>query len=173
MTSTFMVPTMLQRILDHPDFDSTDLTSLTAIAYGAAAAPVALVRRAMAAMPNVAFANVFGQTETLGAYTTLLPDDHRDPNRVGSVGRPLPGVEVRVVDPDTGIDVKVGTVGELWVNTTQNVGGGWLQTGDLATPGFRRIHLPERPAQGHHQPRGREVRAGRGRGGPAFPPVRE
>ena len=132
VTSTFMVPTMLQRILDHPDFDSTDLTSLGAIAYGAAAAPVALVRRAMAALPHVAFANVFGQTETFGAYTTLLPDDHRDPNRVGSVGRPLPGVEVRVVDPDTGIDVEAGTVGELWVNDHQNVGEGWLRTGDLA-----------------------------------------
>jgi acyl-CoA synthetase (AMP-forming)/AMP-acid ligase II len=75
---------------------------------------------------------VFGQTETLGAYTILLPDDHRDPNRVGSVGRPLPGVEVRVVDPDTGIDVETGTVGELWVNTGQNVIEGWLHTGDLA-----------------------------------------
>jgi acyl-CoA synthetase (AMP-forming)/AMP-acid ligase II len=132
VTSTFLVPTMLRRILDHPDFGSTELSSLVAIAYGAAAAPVALVRRAMAAMPNVAFANVFGQTETLGAYTTLLPDDHRDPNRVGSVGRPLPGAQVRVVDPDTGIDVEVGTVGELWVNSSQNVGGGWLRTGDLA-----------------------------------------
>jgi long-chain acyl-CoA synthetase len=132
VTSTFMVPTMLQRIIDHPDFGSTDLTSLGAIAYGAAAAPVTLVRRAMAAMPHVGFANVFGQTETLGAYTTLLPDDHRDPNRVGSVGRALPGVEVRVVDPDTGIDVEAGTVGELWVNTSQNVVDGWLHTGDLA-----------------------------------------
>src|SRR6478672_3728929 len=102
VTSTFMVPTMLQRILDHPDFGSTDLSSLAAIAYGAAAAPIALVRRAMAALPHVGFANVFGQTETLGAYTTLLPSDHRDPKRVGSVGRPLPGVEVRVVDPDNG-----------------------------------------------------------------------
>jgi acyl-CoA synthetase (AMP-forming)/AMP-acid ligase II len=132
VAATFMVPTMLQRILDHPDFGSTDLSSLTAIAYGAAAAPVALVRRAMAAMPNVGFANVFGQTETLGAYTTLLPADHRDPNRVGSVGRPLPGVEVRVVDPDTGIEVEAGAVGELWVNTTAHVGEGWLHTGDLA-----------------------------------------
>jgi long-chain acyl-CoA synthetase len=132
VTSTFMVPTMLQRILDHPDFGSTDLTSLAAIAYGAAAAPVTLVRRAMAVMPHVGFANVFGQTETLGAYTTLLPVDHRDPNRAGSVGRPLPGVEVRVVDPDTGIDVENGTVGELWVNTSQNVIEGWLHTGDLA-----------------------------------------
>ena len=132
VTTTFMVPTMLQRILDHPDFASTDLTSLVAIAYGAAAAPISLVRRAMTALPHVAFANVFGQTETLGAYTTLMPDDHRDPARAGSVGRPLPGVEVRVVDPDTGNDVEAGKVGELWVNTTQNVTEGWLHTGDLA-----------------------------------------
>ena len=132
VATTFMVPTMLQRILNHPDFADTDLSSLVAIAYGAAAAPITLVRRAMAALPHVAFANVFGQTETLGAYTTLLPDDHRDPARAGSVGRPLPGVEVRVVDPVTGNDVQPGTVGELWVNTTQNVTEGWLHTGDLA-----------------------------------------
>ena len=143
VTSTFLVPTILQRILDHRDFASADLTSMAAIAYGAAAAPVALVQRAMAALPDVAFANVFGQTETLGAYTTLLPNDHRDPNRVGSVGRPLPGVEVGVVDPDTGIDVEPGTVGELWVKAAQNVideplgrradgTEGWLRTGDLA-----------------------------------------
>jgi long-chain acyl-CoA synthetase len=132
VTAAFLVPTMLQRILDHPDFATTDLSSLVAIAYGAAAAPIALMRRAMAALPHVAFANVFGQTETLGAYTTLMPDDHRDPARAGSVGRPLPGVEVRVVDPATGNDVEPGTVGELWVNTTQNVTGGWLHTGDLA-----------------------------------------
>lgn len=132
VTTTFMVPTMLARILDHPDFAHTDLTSLVAIAYGAAAAPVSLVRRAMAALPHVAFANVFGQTETLGAYTTLMPDDHRDPARAGSVGRPLPGVDIRVVNPDTGCDVEIGTVGELWVDTTQNVTAGWLRTGDLA-----------------------------------------
>ncbi len=131
VSTTFMVPTMLQRIIDHPDFATTDLTSLVAIAYGAAAAPIALVRRAMAALPHVGLANVFGQTETLGAYTTLMPDDHRDPARAGSVGRPLPGVDVRVVDPETGDDVEPGTVGELWVNTTQNVSEGWLRTGDL------------------------------------------
>ncbi|MGZ4585512.1 MAG: class I adenylate-forming enzyme family protein, partial [Mycobacterium sp.] len=132
VATTFVVPTMLQRILDHPDFASADLTSLVAIAYGAAAAPISLVRRAMTALPHVAFANVFGQTETLGAYTTLLPGDHHDPARAGSVGRPLPGVEVRVVDPATGVDVEAGTVGELWVNTAQNVTDAWLRTGDLA-----------------------------------------
>ena len=158
--TAFLVPTMLQRILDHRDFAGTDLTSLIAIAYGAAAAPVALVRRAMTALPHVAFANVFGQTETLGAYTTLLPEDHRDPNHVGSVGRPLPGVEVRVVDPDTGTDVATGVVGELWVNTSQNVTGGWLHTGDLA----------RRDADGYIYPSGR-LSDTINRGGEKFGPI--
>ena len=158
--TAFLVPTMLQRILDHRDFASADLNSLIAIAYGAAAAPVALVRRAMTALPHVAFANVFGQTETLGAYTTLLPEDHRDPNRVGSVGKPLPGVEVRVVDPDTGTDVEAGVVGELWVNTIQNVTEGWLHTGDLA----------RRDADGYIYPSGR-LSDTINRGGEKFGPI--
>jgi acyl-CoA synthetase (AMP-forming)/AMP-acid ligase II len=160
VTSTFMVPTMLQRILEHPDFGNTDLSSLAAIAYGAAAAPVTLVRKAMAALPHVGFANVFGQTETLGAYTTLLPNDHRDPNRVGSVGRPLPGVEVRIVDPDKGIDVETGTVGELWVNTTAHVGEGWLHTGDLA----------RQDTDGYIYPSGR-LKDTLNRGGEKFGPI--
>jgi acyl-CoA synthetase (AMP-forming)/AMP-acid ligase II len=131
VASAFVVPTMLARILDHPDLAGTDLGSLRVISYGAAAAPIALVRRAMEQWPEVAFANVFGQTETLGAYTTLTPDDHRNPERIGSVGRPLPGVEVRVVDPITGADVERGDEGELWVRSPQNVREGWLETGDL------------------------------------------
>ncbi|HEY2427457.1 MAG TPA: long-chain fatty acid--CoA ligase [Acidimicrobiales bacterium] len=131
VTSVFLVPTMLARILDHPERADTDLSSLALVSYGAAAAPVDLVRRAMAAWPHAGFANVFGQTETLGAYTTLSPADHRDPARVGSVGRPLPGVEVRVVDPVTGADVDAGGTGELWVRSPQNVREGWLHTGDL------------------------------------------
>jgi acyl-CoA synthetase (AMP-forming)/AMP-acid ligase II len=158
--TAFLVPTMLQRILDHRDFTNTDLTSLIAIAYGAAAAPGPLVRRAMAALPHVAFANVFGQTETLGAYTSLLPEDHRDPNRVGSVGKPLPGVEVRVVDPDTGADVEAGVVGELWVNTSQNVTEGWLHTGDLA----------QRDIDGYIYPSGR-LSDTINRGGEKFGPI--
>ncbi|OBG61636.1 class I adenylate-forming enzyme family protein [Mycobacterium sp. E3339] len=160
VTTTFLVPTMLQRILDHPGFADADLSSLIAVAYGAAAAPVELVRRAMAALPHVAFANVFGQTETLGAYTTLLPADHRDPARAGSVGRPLPGVDVRVVDPETGQDVETGAVGELWVNTTQNVTEGWLRTGDLA----------RRDSEGYIFPSGR-LSDTINRGGEKFGPI--
>ncbi|MCV6963031.1 acyl-CoA synthetase [Mycobacterium intermedium] len=154
----FLVPTMLQRILDHPDFGRTDLSSLRAIAYGAAAAPTTLVQRAMAELPNVAFANVFGQTETLGAYTTLLPEDHHDPARAGSVGRPLAGVEVRVVDPATGRDVGVNQVGELWVRIAQD--GEWLQTGDLG----------RRDSDGYIYPSGR-LKDTINRGGEKFGPI--
>jgi long-chain acyl-CoA synthetase len=160
VSSVFLVPTMLQRILDHPDFSTTDLSSLAAVFYGAAAAPVELVRRAMAALPGVAFGNVFGQTETLGAYTTLTPDDHFAPERIGSVGRALPGVEIRIVDPLTGQDVPEGEVGELWVLSDANVRPGWLRTGDLA----------RRDADGYVYPSGR-LSDTINRGGEKFGPI--
>jgi acyl-CoA synthetase (AMP-forming)/AMP-acid ligase II len=160
VSSVFVVPTMLQRILDHPDFATTDLSSLQGVFYGAAAAPVELVQRAMAAMPDVGFANVFGQTETLGAYTTLTAADHRAPARIGSVGRALPGVFVRVVDPATGDDMPDGEVGELWVRSDQNVRDGWLHTGDLA----------RRDTDGYIYPSGRLTDT-INRGGEKFGPV--
>jgi long-chain acyl-CoA synthetase len=160
VSSVFLVPTMLQRILDHPDFASTDLSALTGVFYGAAAAPVDLVERAMAALPHAGFGNVFGQTETLGAYTTLTPDDHRAPERIGSVGRALPGVEVRVVDPATGADLPDGEVGELWVRSDQNVRDDWFQTGDLA----------RRDADGYIYPSGRLTDT-INRGGEKFGPI--
>jgi long-chain acyl-CoA synthetase len=132
VSAAFVVPTMLGRILDHPDFDRFDLGSLRALSYGAAPASPDLVARATEAMPHVAFSNVFGQTETLGAYTMLSPDDHRHPVRRTSVGRPLPGIQIRVVDPDSGQDAPPGAPGELWVMSGQNVVPGWLRTGDLA-----------------------------------------
>jgi long-chain acyl-CoA synthetase len=131
VTQTFVVPTMLRRILDHPDFPTTDLSSLRALSYGAAAAPVDLVRRAVAALPEVEFSNTFGQTETLGAYAALTPDDHRRGDRFGSVGRPLPGVEVSIVDPATGEEVARGEVGEFRVRAKQNTTAEWLNTGDI------------------------------------------
>jgi acyl-CoA synthetase (AMP-forming)/AMP-acid ligase II len=139
----FVVPTMLHRILEHPDFATTDLSSLTLLSYGAAPASPDLLRRAMAALPHVSLSNVFGQTETLGSITMLGPDEHT--TKLGSVGRPLPGVEVEVADPVTGDPVPSGSVGELWVRTRASVlpdpasvtgpspGPGWLRTGDLVT----------------------------------------
>ena len=113
VTQTFVVPTMLVRILDHPRFADTDLGSLRSLSYGAAAGPADLVRRAVAALPGVDFANTFGQTETLGAYASLTPEDHRRGDRFGSVGRPLAGVELRIVDPATGRDRGAGRAGRV------------------------------------------------------------
>ena len=141
VNSSFVVPTMLHRILDHPEFDRTDLGSLVGPLLRRRAGLPDLIRRAMDRLPGVALMNTFGQTETLGSITALQPGDHT-PERLASVGRPLPGVEVRVVDAATGRPVPLGTVGELWVRTEASVipsaqaadpsvPDGWLRTGDM------------------------------------------
>jgi acyl-CoA synthetase (AMP-forming)/AMP-acid ligase II len=135
--TSFLVPTMLRRILSHPRFDSTDLSSLKSVSYGAAAAPVELVEEMIRRFPEgVAYANVFGQTETTGAITAFGPEDHvLDENghlrHAGSVGRPLPGVELRILDAASGEPVKPGEPGELWVRSPYNAQEGWRQTGDV------------------------------------------
>lgn len=129
---TFVVPTMLQRILDHPEFDPKRLEALEQLSYGAAAAPVSLVERALDALPWVAFSNVFGQTETLGAYAMLGPDDHRARRKLGSAGKVFPGVEIRIVDPETDLELGTGETGEVVIRAEQNVTSDWLRTGDLA-----------------------------------------
>ncbi len=131
-SGVFLVPTMLQRILDHPSFSAVTLSSLISLSYGGAAAPRELIERTMRALPHVALANLFGQTETLGAYAAFLPEDYRRPDRLGSIGRPLPGVRVRIVTPGSATEVDVGAVGELLVLSPHSVAPGWLRTGDLA-----------------------------------------
>ena len=141
--TSFLVPTMLHRILDHPDFAGTDLRSLTSLTYGAAPASPELIRRAMASLPGVELTNTFGQTETMGSITALGPGDHAA-ERLASVGRPLPGVEVRIVDPMSGDTVPTGAVGELWVKSEGSVvpgaqandptvPAGWFRTGDMVS----------------------------------------
>jgi acyl-CoA synthetase (AMP-forming)/AMP-acid ligase II len=133
----FLVPTMLRRILDHPDFDGVDLSSLRAVTYGAAAAPVELVEEMIRRFPDkIAFSNVYGQTETTGAIASFGPADHVLDDqghllRAGSVGRLVPGVEHRIVDPETERDVPPGEAGELWVRSAFNAAPGWNKTGDL------------------------------------------
>jgi len=133
VSQTFLVPTMLKRILDHPDFARRNLSSLRSISYGAAPASPELIERALSQLPGVDFTNVFGQTETLGAYAALSPADHREGTKLDSVGRPFPGVELRVVDVETGENLGPGLVGEAVVRAAQNVTAGWLRTGDLVS----------------------------------------
>ncbi len=133
----FLVPTMIRRILDHPDFDATDLSSLRMLSYGAATAAPSLIEEMIRRFPvSVKLSNVYGQTETTGAISGFGPDDHVLDERgrlvrAGSVGRPLPGVELRFTHPETGDEVAPGEVGELQVRSAFNAERGWRRTGDL------------------------------------------
>ncbi len=152
VTHAFVVPTMLKQIIDHAEFDRYDLHSLQNLSYGGAAMPFPVIRRAIERFPKtVGFVNAFGQTETTSTLTVLGPEDHRldgTPEevervlkRLVSIGRPLPDVQVKVVD-DEGKELPAGAVGELWVLTPRTMKGyaghdgspmrdGWLPTRDM------------------------------------------
>ncbi len=109
VTMCFVVPTMLKRIMEHPDFDTYDLSSLTAITYGAAPMPYEVVRRAVDVFPNVDLNNAYGQTETNSTLTFLGPEDHKivgltgeeletKLHRLRSVGRPRDDVFIMIQD---------------------------------------------------------------------------
>lgn len=132
----FVVPTMLQRILREPGFDATDLSGLETVAYGGAPMPTPVLVEALRRFPPACtFVGSYGQTETGGTVCVLGPDDHRaalagDPAavaRLRSIGRPLPGIRMAVVD-ESGSAVADGTIGELGVEIDET---GWRRTGDL------------------------------------------
>ena len=149
-----MVPTMLKRVMEVPEFGGHDLSSLEVITYGAAPMPLGVIERAIREFPGVRFINAFGQTETASTITMLPPEDHalegsgeeieRKLRRLSSIGKPLGDVEVRIVNED-GEVMPVGEVGEIvargprlmkgyWQReeaTRQAMRGGWLHTGDL------------------------------------------
>jgi acyl-CoA synthetase (AMP-forming)/AMP-acid ligase II len=127
ITKAFMVPALLLFILQNPQCKTTDFSSLELIAYGASPAPVDLVRNAIKVF-GCGLAQVYGLTETSGAITYLPPEDHdeRVPDRLKSCGKPLAGIEMRVVDAD-GKDVTTGEVGEIITRSPQNMMGYWNQ----------------------------------------------
>ncbi|MGH9211301.1 MAG: acyl-CoA synthetase [Acidimicrobiales bacterium] len=141
-THLLLVPTMIHRLVDHPDRDSYDLSSVHGIAYGGSPIARALLRRAMETFPGADFVQVFGMTE-VSIGTLLGPDDHRRGDRLGSAGQAAAHCEVRVVD-DGGHEVPRGTVGEIAVQggsvmtgywgkpqeTAAALRGGWMHTGD-------------------------------------------
>lgn len=153
ISHAFVVPTMMRRILDGLAARPRDLSSLKILSYGAAPMPMAVLERAIEAMPaNVGLSNAFGQTETTSVITLLGPDDHRldglagkeleiHRQRLRSAGRPLPGAEIRIVD-DRGSILPIGAVGEIVVRASWLTGQGgrsggppletgWQATGDL------------------------------------------
>ena len=110
VTHAFVVPTMLTRIVDVLARDGgAGLPHLRALSYGGGKMPQPVIERAMQLMPETAFTNAYGLTETSSTIAVLGPEDHRaaaasdDPavrRRLVSVGRPLPSVELEVRDEE-------------------------------------------------------------------------
>ncbi len=136
VTDIFLVPTMIQALLDHPRLDDYDLSSVERIIYGASPISPALMDRIVAAMPGVGFIQAYGMTELSPIATLLLPSDHDAAayasGRIRSAGRAGIMAEVRVAD-DEGRELPRGAVGEILVrgDTAEALRGGWMHTGDL------------------------------------------
>ena len=143
---TLMVPAVLGMVLNHDLAASADLSSLRNVVYGVAPITQALLNRAIERMPQCAFHHAYGSTESTGTITTMQWDEHRPgTERMRSVGRPFPWVEMRIVDPESRTPLGLREVGEVAVrgsivmkgyyNNPQETarvvdGEGWLYTGD-------------------------------------------
>lgn len=148
VTHAMVVPTMLGRILDVVERRGMKLESLRALSYGGGRMPVSVIERAMDLLPSVDFVNAYGLTETSSTIAILGPEDHRlaknsaDPavkNRLSSVGKPLPSLELEIRDT-AGNLLPCDSVGEIWVKGEQISGeyegkasvheDGWFPTKD-------------------------------------------
>jgi acyl-CoA synthetase (AMP-forming)/AMP-acid ligase II len=144
VTNAFLVPTMLSRIVARIDAGAKpDLASLRAVAYGGGRMPVELIERALHLFPNTGFTNAYGLTETSSTIALLGPDEHRaahtssDPAvraRLGSVGRPLPTVQIEIRDED-GKPLPTGERGEIYVRGDQ-VSGEYRERSALDAQGW-------------------------------------
>ncbi|MDF1554577.1 MAG: long-chain-fatty-acid--CoA ligase [Deferrisomatales bacterium] len=132
-----LVPTMLKRIVDHPDLAKWDLSSLQVITYGAASMPFEVIKKAIETFPDVMFINAFGQTETASTITMLGPEDHklsgdeteeeRDKklNRLAhSIGRPMADIEIQIWG-EGGRRLPVREVGEIMARGARVMSGYW------------------------------------------------
>ena len=145
VTNAFVVPTMLSRIMDQVDASASTPApaSLRAIAYGGGKMPVQVIERALTRFPDVAFTNAYGLTETSSTIALLDPDDHRQAisseeaavrRRLGSVGKPLPSLEIEVRD-DAGNVLGPNEPGEIFVRGPQ-VSGEYLERRAILDDGW-------------------------------------
>jgi long-chain acyl-CoA synthetase len=140
------VPTIMWRIIDSPNFDKYDLSSVKRASYGGAPAAPELVERIEQAFPNLrkTLSTAYGLTESASVATALGGDDYFA--HPSSCGRPVPTVELEIRD-DRGIEVPRGDTGEIWLKgPTMMLRGywnrpdvnadvivdGWFRTGDIA-----------------------------------------
>lgn len=146
VTEMLLVPTMIQRFIEDPAFKSTDTSTLKRIIYGASPITEALMDKAMAALPQAGFVQVYGMTEV--SFVTILHNsqlhgENRKKGRNRAAGRTTYACEMRVVDEDDN-PIKQGEVGEIVVRgphvmqgywkrpeeTAKALKGGWMHTGD-------------------------------------------
>ncbi len=148
VTDLLLVPTMLQALITHPEFDCFDLSSLKRMVYGASPIAESVLERALALLPGVEFTHSYGMTEC-GGVTSNPPENHGPEGRASglsrSAGRAGYGIAVKLVD-DRGNEVPRGEVGELIMRgpnvmlgywnkpeeTARALRDGWLYTGDGA-----------------------------------------
>lgn len=125
VTNALVVPTMLARIVSC-DGDQS-VPTLRTLAYGGAPMPGRVIEEALSLWPEVGFVNAYGLTETSSTVAILGPEEHReaaastDPRvraRLGSAGRVIPAVELRILDAD-GNELPPGTVGRICVRGDQ------------------------------------------------------
>ena len=159
ITHALLVPAVLQFLLAMPNVGDADFSSLEVMVYGASPITEAVLVGSMQTF-GCDFIQAYGLTETTGGITILRPEDH-DPggpraHLLRSAGQPWAGVELRIVNPETGEDVPDGEVGEVWTRTNQIMKGywknpkateaaivdGWFRTGDAGylRDGYLFIH---------------------------------
>ncbi|MBH0123494.1 long-chain fatty acid--CoA ligase [Rhodococcus sp. CX] len=149
VTHAMLVPTMLARIVAVLGDAPADVPSLQSLAYGGSRTPRPVLEHALRAFSDTGFVNAYGLTETASSIAVLGPDDHRTAlasddaavrDRLGSVGRPLPGIEIEI-RTEAGELVAPGETGLVFVRGEQisgEYGGrsvldeqGWFATRDL------------------------------------------
>jgi acyl-CoA synthetase (AMP-forming)/AMP-acid ligase II len=141
----FLVPAMAELITASERFESADLSAPFGVSIGSAPLAPATLLRMQDKMPQASVSNSYGLTEAGPAYIVMPKEEVR--RRVGSVGKPIPPAEAKVVDPATDAEVPVREVGELLVRlpgkrreyyrdddaTSRTwTDDGWLRSGDLA-----------------------------------------
>jgi fatty-acyl-CoA synthase len=139
--------TIMQGLIYHPDFPRTNLSRVKLMNSNLAVQPPAVAEAIMRAMPQALQVGSFGMTETAGTVCTGSPDE-LESLRITRLGKPLPGLEVRIVSPETGVEVRTGERGEVLVRGYSTLEGyhkdpektaqaidrdGWFHTGDIGS----------------------------------------